>query len=404
MRVLHGAAPNEPGQRTLDARLAICCVAVDARNLHAAVRPRTARPGARSGPPVCEHLREVRRRYADDYRGWPVAPRHRQHPVRGSFLDPRVGVVEGGDGYHPGIDVAVRDDRPERGAPPGRTHRVYALEGGRVWKSWLQPPPGVEGIVRVGHFGYGHILPLVSEGQQIAAGDVIGWTTAGEWHVHLTEWVFPGGDRERMVRVNPLDRKGKLAPYVDTAPPVIHDVAFYTPASPAWRKPRSVASFPVAGRRLDPARLAGVVDARAWIEDPQSFRGWFRRVPLLETAHHPARVHLRVTRLEDGKVIEERDVFTADVTLGSEARRLGVTPIPISNHYAPGTRQNLRAATALRLERSGRGAFWFRLFAGPRRQFWDTTRVRNGPYALRVRAWDTAGNRTEAIVEVVVAN
>ena len=73
-------------------------------------------------------MASMRRRYADDYRGWPVAPRTRQHPVRGSFLDPRAGAL----GYHHGIDISVRDDRPVAGAPSGRTHRVYALEGGPV--------------------------------------------------------------------------------------------------------------------------------------------------------------------------------------------------------------------------------------------------------------------------------
>ena len=346
----------------------------------------------------------MKRNYTDDYRGWPVAPRNKQHPVRGSFLDPRPGGADGGDGYHPGVDVSVRDDKPEAGAPPGRTHRVYALEGGQVWKAWLQPPPGKEGIVRVGHFGYGHILPVVVEGQEIAAGDLIGWTTGGEWHVHLSEWVFPGGDREKMARVNPLDRDGKLAPYVDTAPPVIHDIAFYTPASPAWRRPQGIASFPQVGTRLDPARLSGLVDVRARIEDPQSFRGWYAQLPLLETAHHPARVHLTVTRLDDGKVIEDRDVFTAEVALGSEASRVGVTPIPFSNHYAPGTRQNLRALTALKLGTPGQGQLWFRLFAGPRKQYWDTTKVRNGPYELTVRAWDTVGNTAGTLIDVVVSN
>jgi hypothetical protein len=346
----------------------------------------------------------MRRNYTDDFRGWPVAPRNRQHPVRGSFLDPRPGGVDGGDGYHPGVDVSVRDDVAEAGAPPGRTHRVYALEGGRVWKVFRQRPPGKEGIVRVGHFGYGHILPVVEEGQEVVAGQMIGWTTKGEWHVHVTEWFFPGGDRERLVRVNPLDRDGKLTPYVDTAPPVIHDVGFFTPASPEWRKPQGIASFPRAGSRLDPARLSGLVDARARIEDPQSFRGWYRDVPLLETAHHPARLHLTLTRLDDGKLIEDRDVFTAEVTLGSEARRLGATPIPFSNHYAPGTRQNLRAKTALKTGRPGQGELWLRLFARPRRQYWDTTRVRNGPYELTVRAWDIAGNSAGTLVDVIVAN
>jgi hypothetical protein len=346
----------------------------------------------------------MRREYADTYRGWPVAPRTRQHPVRGSFLDPRPGGVEGGDGYHPGVDVSVRDDRPEPGAPPGRTHRVYALEGGRVWKVWRQPPPGREGLVRVGHFGYGHIEPVVEAGQDVAAGELIGWTTEGEWHVHLTEWVFPGGDRERMVPVNPLDRDGKLAPYADTLPPAIREILFFTPASPPWRKPRGVASFPRAGTRLDPSRLSGEVDVRARIEDPQSFRGWFRDVPLLETAHHPAGVHVSLVRLDDGKTVVDRDVFTAEVTLGSDSRRLGRSPVPFSSHYAPGTRQNLRAATALQLGRPGQGELWFRLFAGPRKLYWDTTQVRNGPYRLTVSAWDVAGNAVSDLVELAVQN
>jgi hypothetical protein len=347
---------------------------------------------------------EVRRRYADSYRGWPVAPRTKQHPIRGSFLDPRPGIVAGGDGYHPGVDVAVRDDRPEPGAPPGRTHRVYAIEGGRVWQVWRQPPPGKEGIVRIGHFGYGHVEPVVVEGQVVEPGEMIAWTTEGEWHVHLTEWFFPGGDRERRVPVNPLHRDGKLAPYVDTVAPVIHDLGFWTPASPRWRKPQGVAAFSAGGTRLDPAQLSGRVDVRARIEDPQSFTGWFKQLPALETAHHPARVHLAVVRHDDGKTILDRDVFTTDVTLGPEARRVGRTPVPFSNHYAPGTRQNLRARTTLRLDRPGRGQLWFRVFARPRSLYWDTRQVRNGAYRLTVSAWDIAGNRTEASVDAVVAN
>ena len=346
----------------------------------------------------------MKRRYADDYRGWPVAPRTKQHPIRGSFLDPRPGGVDGGDGYHPGVDVAVRDDRPARGTPPGRPHRVYAVEGGRVWKVWRQPPPGKEGLVRLGHFGYGHIEPTVVEGQHVEPGEMIGWTTEGEWHVHLSEWFFPGGDRERMVAVNPLSRDGKLAPYVDTAPPVIHDIAFFTPASPAWRKPQGVAFFPRGGAPTRP-QSAGRRRRR-----PRSHRGSpvVRRVvsdfPVLETSHHPTRVHLAIVRASDGKVIVDRDVFKAEVTLGSDARRAGVSPIPFSNHYAPGTRQNLRAATALKLGRAGRGELWFRLFARPRISYWDTTRLANGPYSLTVGAWDVVGNRTQESVDVTVAN
>jgi hypothetical protein len=337
----------------------------------------------------------MRRSYADDYRGWPVAPRRKQHPVRGSFLDPRPG-----GNYHHGIDVSVRDDRPESGAPAGLTHRVYALEGGRVWKVFRQRKPGAEGIVRVGHFGYGHVDPVVEEGQLVLAGQLIAWTVGGGWHVHVSEWHFPGGDREKRIPVNPLDRKGKIAPYSDLAPPVIHGVRFFTPSSPPWANGLGRAVFPDAGFPLDPKRLSGLVDVRARIEDPQSFRGWLKDFPILETALHPARVHVTVTRLDDGERVVDRDVFRCEVTLGPE----GPAPVPISHHYAPGARQNLRAPTTLKLGRSGRGQLWFRLFARLEGAYWDTTLLRNGPYRLKLTAWDVVGSRTADTVDVVVQN
>jgi hypothetical protein len=340
----------------------------------------------------------MRRQYADEYRGWPVAPKGRQHPVRGSFLDPRTA-----EKYHHGVDVSVRDDRPEPGAPPGRSHRVFALEGGRVWRAIEPRGPGKEGIVRAGHFGYGHVDPVVGEGDVVRPGQHIAWTVIGGWHVHVSEWIFPGGNREKRIPVNPLSREGKIAPFADVAPPQILDIRFMRPAEVAtWRSAlgRAVFSEP-QGFPIDPDRLFGLVDVRARIEDPQSFRGWFREVPLLETSHHPARVRVRVTRLADGARILDRDVFRSDVTLDPEAGR---AVVPLSNHYAPGTRQNLRAPTALKLGRSGRGELWFRLFALPTGAYWDTTLLANGRYRLTVTAWDLVGNRTSEAVEVGIRN
>jgi hypothetical protein len=339
----------------------------------------------------------MRRDYADTYRGWPVAPRTRQHPVRGSFLDPRAGVE--GQVYHHGIDISVRDDRPESGAPPGRTHRVFALEGGPVWHMFRSRTRD-EGVVWIGHFGYGHVEPVVELGQVVQPGQMIAWTTARQWHLHLSEWRFPGGDRERRVPVNPLDRAGKIAPFADASPPEIREVRFFSAETPAWRVGLGRAVFPAAGSPLDPQHLSGQVDVRAWIEDEPSFRGWFRDVPLLQTAHHPARVHLVVVRLEDGTRVVDRDVFRADVTLAAQGPR----PVPISHHFAPGTRQNLRAKTALELGRPGRGELWFRLFARAESPYWDTTRLRNGPYRIRIRAWDVAGNRSDDAVDVAIEN
>jgi hypothetical protein len=302
--------------------------------------------------------------------------------------------------YHHGIDVSVRDDRPERGAPSGRTHRVYALEGGRVWGVDPATGPGDDGLVRVAHFGYGHVDPVVKLGQRVSAGQLVGWTIEGQWHVHLSEWHFPRGDRERRIPVNPLDRRGKVAPYVDLFPPVIREIRFYTPSSPPWTSALGRAVFPDAGFPLDPKRLSGLVDVRARIEDPQSFQAWFRDVPVLATGHHPARVHVTVTRLRDGTRVVDRDVFRSDVTLAPE----GPAPVPFSYHYAPGARQNLRAKTALKLGRPGQGALWFRLFAQLLGAYWDTTLLRNGRYRIKVTAWDVAGNRASDSVEVVLDN
>jgi hypothetical protein len=214
--------------------------------------------------------------------------------------------------------------------------------------------------------------------------------------------------------VNPLDREGKIAPYRDTAPPVIREIRFHRPVERLGRAARAPASawgtrdgsavFAPGGARLDPSRLSGQVDARAWVDDLQSFRGWFRDVPLLETDHHPDRVHLAVDRAADGKRVVDRDVFSSDVWPGPEGPLRD--QIPISHHYAPGTRQNLRAATAFRLGRQGRGELWFRLFAGPRRKscYWDTTAFRDGPYRLTVTAWDVVGTRAEQSIDVVIAN
>jgi hypothetical protein len=325
-------------------------------------------------------------RYNDDFRGWPVAPQHQQHPVRGTFLDPRPDPALGAI-YHTGVDVAVRDDRPEAGHPPERTHRVFAIEGGIVEEA---TPRGVRGNVRIGHFGYGHIDARVSRGERVRAGQFIGWTTRGSWHVHLTEFFFPGDGRRLLL--NPLRPAGKLKPYVDTAPPVIHEVRFYTPAEPTWgRRVTGVAKLPPAGRRLDKMRLSGVVDIRARVSDPQSFLGWFRNVPVLAAPHHPYRLGLLLVRRPSEQIVLRRTVFIA----------LQEMPIAAGQHYAPGTTQNHPAQPAVNRRIPGAGVYWFRLFQRP---YWNTTRLPNGRYLLVVRAWDAAGNRSRADVEIAIRN
>jgi hypothetical protein len=325
--------------------------------------------------------------YNDPFRGWPVRPQNRQHPIRGSFPDPRPDPDRGAI-YHDGIDVAVRDDRPEAGAPPNRTHRVLAIEGGPVH---LATPRGGRGFAHIGHFGYGHIDPVVLTGETVVPGQHIGWTCKNDWHVHLSEFVFTTSGK---ISVNPLRPGGKVAPYVDTAPPDIHEIRFCTFAMPAWgRRPTtSVVRYPPAGRRLPKDALRGRVDVRVRVSDPQSFVGWFRDLPHLAAPHHPFRLAVAVVDATSGRIVRRREAFRCEQVLD----------LPAGRHYAPGTEQNLPAKGCMRrhAELSCDGDYWFRCF--PRG--WDTTRLADGPYEVRVRAWDVAGNLTRQIVPVTVAN
>jgi len=327
--------------------------------------------------------------YNDAWRGWPVLPLRGQHPIRGAFLDPRPDPRKGAI-YHDGIDIAVRDDKPESGAPHGRTHRVHAIESGRVTAA---TPKGTRGLVDAGHFRYEHVDALVRVGDNVEPGDVIGWSTDGSWHVHLGEFVFrPDGSR---VIVNPLRPGGKVAPYADSDRPAIRAVTFHVPATPTWkRRPgTTVALLPQAGRKLDPARLSGKVDVRVQTHDPQSFIGWFSQLPWLAAPHHPFRVAVSVFSHASGKAVVDREVFRSERML----------EMPAGQHFAPGTEQNLPANGCMRLHATVRcdGIYWFRLFPRP---YWDTTKLPNGGYRVRVRVWDAVGNEARDDTDVKVRN
>ena len=252
---------------------------------------------------------------------------------------------------------------------------------------------GICGFARIGHFGYGHIDAIVEPGQLVEPGQHIGWTCRGFWHVHLSEFVFTG-DGGRLV-VNPLRRGGKVHPYVDRAAPRIHEIRFYTPATPRWsRRPgTTVALLPKAGRRLNKSALAGRVDVRVRLSDPQSFIGWFRELPHLAAPHHPFRLSVTIVRLATGRVVHRRELFRAEQLLELSA----------GQHFAPGTEQNLSAAGCMLFRPTSRcdGIYWFRLFPRP---YWNTARLADGRYRLRVRAWDVAGNLKKADTVVTLRN
>ena len=289
-----------------------------------------------------------------------MLPLNQQHPIRGSFLDPRPDRQRGAI-YHEGIDVAVRDDRPERGAPRGRTHRVYAIEGGRVHEATARRP-GLRADRPL------RLRPHRDDGRGRrgrARRPADRLDVAGSWHVHLSEFVFTV-DGRRLI-VNPLRRGGKIFPYVDRVKPVVHDIRFYAPATPRWgRRPANVALLPQAGRRLNRARLSGKVDIRVRASDPQSFIGWFKQIPHLAAPHHPFRMAVTIVQVATRKVVHRRDVFWAEQML----------EMPAGQHFAPGTEQNLPANGCMLFHRTVAcdGTYWFRLFparTGTRRD-WPT--------------------------------
>ena len=326
------------------------------------------------------------RTYADSWYGWPVRPLHHQHPVRGSFLDPRPG------GFHFGIDISVRDDRPERGAPFHRTHRVYAVEGGTVYNLIDEGARCNLRRLWVGHFAYYHVDAVVASGQHVSAGQMIGWTCRGEWHVHLSE--LTSGN----VLVNPLHPGGKLRPYADTKAPRIHNFRFFRVAPPLWTDPGGYMWSPTTGRTVSPDSLNGVVDVRVRMSDPQSFRGWLTDRPELYADLHPYRAVLTVRRLRDGATVLRRELFNAFFPYA----------LPLNNHFAPGTRATRSAAFCYhhrrRLPVPCGGRYWVHGFGTPAGAYWNTGAVSDGRYRIRVTAWDPLGHATTRGIDVRIDN
>ena len=317
--------------------------------------------------------------YSDSYHGWPINPKHAEHPVRGSFLDPRGKDDTGLSGYHFGIDISVDDRHPGAGTPAGFSHRVYAVESGTA--AVRANTPNQKCLNRrldVAHFAYWHVSPTVSNGQHVRAGQQIGWSCKGVWHVHLSEWQLFKGKR---VWVNPLHRGSKLSPYTDIIPPVVNALVFVTPPTTPWH-PTVNLTQPDTSTVLQPDRLHGLVELRANIADQESFLGFLADNPAWPTPFTPYRVTVTIRNARTGQLIMNRTSFQAD--------QLPQTPYII--HYAPGTIEDDNMAECVGpppLTKCA-GAFWFRPFSRFHQEYWNTRTTPNGPYWITVHAYDLA--------------
>jgi hypothetical protein len=143
---------------------------------------------------------------------WPLAPINRQHPIRSGWYDIRGR--SGRFGTHRGIDIVDDQTTVSPQAPPRGAHRVYAISGGVVWLRRRY-----SGVIRIGRWGYGHVLPRRKLGARVKPGEFIGWSIRGEWHIHIT--LFNRAHTEKINPLSPAGERNGLDPLRDIWPPEI---------------------------------------------------------------------------------------------------------------------------------------------------------------------------------------
>ena len=294
---------------------------------------------------------------------WPVKPFDRQHPVRGSFGDPRTifnaaptlhGVLSGGGRFefHKGVDISAPNGSAVYPVVSGAVTQVntrdlwveVASDGGRVFEYW-------------------HIHAAVGLGQTVEAGEtVLGHIARPAAHVHLSE--LNGGKY-----VNPL-APGHLGPYDDQTTPRVTSISLRMSETSRDALPNRVSGrvLLVAGAEDDPTISA----PGAWHGLPVS----------------PALVTWKIR------------TWTGKAVIGQQVAADFRSTLPGSNlwsAYARGTYQNM-AVLGDHYSWAQPGSYLFRLGA------LNTRRLRNGTYDLVVIATDIRGNSSSLTRRFTVEN
>ncbi len=240
--------------------------------------------------------------------GWPVRPFDQQHPVRGFFGDPRIGLNPDGSTsrqFHFGVDVSAPNGTPVFATLSGRVS-IHPEHNDVVF---IDGAPGVE-------FSYWHIIPSVHSGETaVAYTTVIGRVESPWAHVHFSEM------RDGRY-LNPL-RPGAMGPYADPTRPavtavelertgdaahvapdaatgtfdIIAEVSDETPLPVAapWRNmpvmPALVRWRIVGGKRLV-TNWQTAVDFRETIPAASAFGSVFARWTRQNHPHHPGRYRI----------------------------------------------------------------------------------------------------------------
>jgi hypothetical protein len=290
---------------------------------------------------------------------WPLKPFHRAHPIRANFGDPRTVFFDpapyGLDGpgifsFHNGVDISAPAFTP-----------VYPVRSGVAHV----PQAGVVAVRSKGvTFQYWHIVPLVSPGEHVVQSrTLLGWVEPAALHVHLTEL-------HHGVPVNPL-LPGHLEPYADHTRPTVTELDVRDAESRLLTPPYT---------------LCGTVSLAATAEDTTSLPvpGVWAGLPVT-----PAIVEWTL-RNREGVVFVQRTAADFLRRLPSNARFWDV--------YARGTFQNTPRVGRTQIQRV-EGNFLFTL--APR---FDTARLPDGVYVLKVTALDARGNEGSLSQPVTIAN
>jgi murein DD-endopeptidase MepM/ murein hydrolase activator NlpD len=293
----------------------------------------------------------------DSSYGWPVKPFDQQHPVRGSFGDPR-SVFRGKPtrrglmtsrcacSYHQGIDISAPDGTP-----------VYPVRSGVVrivTHEWIQVDADGGSA-----FQYWHIGPLVRVGEHVQAREtVLGRIIRGAEHVHVTE--LQDGRA-----VSPL-APGHIGPYSDTTTPRVNAIAFRAYDT---------------GPDLLPEYLHGRVELVTSASDTPAITvpGKWTGLPVT-----PAKLTYRI------RSFPAKQVVISETTAMDVSRTLPSTS-DMWHTYARGTHMNMVQMGVHRYWYNP-GVYLFKLTPGR----WDSHQVKDGVYRLTVTAWDTAGNHASA--------
>jgi murein DD-endopeptidase MepM/ murein hydrolase activator NlpD len=297
--------------------------------------------------------------------GWPVKPFDRQHPVRGSFGDPR-SIFRGNPtvgglmrsrcacSYHQGIDIS---------APDGTA--VYPVRSGVVrivTPDWVQVDSDGGNA-----FQYWHIRSAVRVGDHVEArSTVVGHILRASGHVHMTE--LQDGKP-----TNPL-APGHIGPYSDSTVPRVDAITFRTHDT---------------GPTLLPEFLHGRVEIVAQASDahaipvPEKWNG----LPVT-----PAKLTFRIAAFPQGQiVIPETTAMDVSRTLPSTS--------DMWHTYARGSHMNMVQMGVHRYWYQP-GVYLFKLTPA----LFDTHRLKDGVYQLTVTAWDTAGNHSSTTQIINVHN